>query len=81
MAAATGVVALATALNLDSIASKERLFWFWLVPGTHLPGASPWQNFVSWFLFATAIAFLLRNPGAKRDVWEDMKVVRDLLRE
>ena len=26
-------------------------------------------------------AFLLRNPGAKRDVWEDMKVVRDLLRE
>jgi len=26
-------------------------------------------------------AFLLRNPGAKRDVWEDMKVVRDLLKE
>jgi DNA polymerase len=26
-------------------------------------------------------AYLLRNPGAKKDVWEDMKVVRDLLRE
>jgi DNA polymerase len=26
-------------------------------------------------------AFLLRNPAAKRDVWEDMKVVRDLLQE
>lgn len=24
-------------------------------------------------------AFLLRNPGAKREVWEDMKVVRSLL--
>jgi uracil-DNA glycosylase len=26
-------------------------------------------------------AYLLRNPGAKKDVWEDMKIVRDLLRE
>jgi uracil-DNA glycosylase len=25
-------------------------------------------------------AYLLRNPAAKKDVWEDMKVVRDLLR-
>lgn len=25
-------------------------------------------------------AYLLRNPEAKKDVWEDMKVVRDLLR-
>lgn len=25
-------------------------------------------------------AYLLRNPGAKKDVWEDMKVVRQLLR-
>jgi uracil-DNA glycosylase family 4 len=24
-------------------------------------------------------AYLLRNPGAKRDVWEDMKIVRGLL--
>ncbi len=24
-------------------------------------------------------AYLLRNPGAKREVWEDMKVVRELL--
>jgi DNA polymerase len=24
-------------------------------------------------------AFLLRNPGAKKEVWEDMKVVRSLL--
>ena len=26
-------------------------------------------------------AYLLRNPGAKKDVWEDMKVVRELLKE
>jgi uracil-DNA glycosylase len=26
-------------------------------------------------------AYLLRNPGAKKDVWEDMKIVRDLIRE
>jgi DNA polymerase len=26
-------------------------------------------------------AFLLRNPGAKKEVWEDMKVVRSLLAE
>jgi DNA polymerase len=26
-------------------------------------------------------AFLLRNPGAKREVWEDMKKVRSLLRD
>ena len=25
-------------------------------------------------------AYLLRNPSAKREVWEDMKKVRDLLR-
>jgi DNA polymerase len=25
-------------------------------------------------------AYLLRNPGAKKDVWEDMKVVRELLK-
>jgi DNA polymerase len=26
-------------------------------------------------------AYLLRNPGAKKDVWEDMKVVLRLLAE
>jgi DNA polymerase len=26
-------------------------------------------------------AYLLRNPGAKREVWEDMKMVREILRE
>jgi uracil-DNA glycosylase len=26
-------------------------------------------------------AYLLRNPGAKKDVWEDMKVVRELLKD
>jgi len=26
-------------------------------------------------------AYLLRNPGAKKEVWDDMKVVRDLLRK
>jgi DNA polymerase len=26
-------------------------------------------------------AYLLRNPGAKKDVWEDMKTVRDLLKD
>ena len=26
-------------------------------------------------------AYLLRNPSAKRDVWEDIKIVRDQLKE
>jgi DNA polymerase len=26
-------------------------------------------------------AYLLRNPASKREVWEDMKLVRRLLRE
>jgi DNA polymerase len=26
-------------------------------------------------------AYLLRNPGAKKEVWDDMKVVRDLLKD
>jgi len=26
-------------------------------------------------------AYLLRNPASKRDVWEDMKKVRSLLKE
>jgi uracil-DNA glycosylase len=26
-------------------------------------------------------AYLLRNPGAKKEVWEDMKVVRDILKD
>jgi uracil-DNA glycosylase family 4 len=26
-------------------------------------------------------AYLLRNPGGKRDVWKDMKVVRSLLQK
>jgi DNA polymerase len=26
-------------------------------------------------------AFLLRNPAAKREVWEDMKLARKLLQE
>jgi uracil-DNA glycosylase len=26
-------------------------------------------------------AFLLRNPDAKKEVWEDMKLVKELLKE
>jgi DNA polymerase len=40
------------------------------------PGSADWQG---WLLPTYHPAFLLRNPGKKREVWEDMKSLREEL--
>jgi uncharacterized membrane protein len=61
LAFATGVVALLTQFNLDPLAWKLRAFWLWDVPGMPPASFPPWRNFVTWWLVATALAFLLRE--------------------
>lgn len=61
LALATGALALLTEVNLEPLAWKVRLFWFWYVPGTHLAGHPLWRNYATWWLVATALAFLLRE--------------------
>ena len=61
IAAATGALALLTAINLEPLASKVRFFWFWYVPGAHVAGQAPWRNYITWWLVATALAFFLRE--------------------
>ncbi len=61
LALITGGVAVLTDLNLESIATKLRFFWFWYVAGTHQPSAPPWTNFLVWFAAASGLACLLRE--------------------
>jgi uncharacterized membrane protein len=62
IAVGTGSCAVLTAWNLESLASRARGWWFWYEPATRAAIPAPVQNYVSWFLVATAIAFLLREP-------------------
>jgi uncharacterized membrane protein len=68
LAAATGALALLTACNLEPLAWKVRFFWFWYLPGTHLAGEPPWRNYLTWWLVATILAFLLRTPRVATSV-------------
>jgi len=61
ISAATGLVALLTDLNLEPLAVKLRLYWFWYVDGTTTPASPPWSNYVTWFLLATALAWFARE--------------------
>lgn len=62
LAALTGVFAVLTDLNLEPIATKVRLFWFWYEPGTHLLPAPPsWRNYATWFVAAGGLAWLIRE--------------------
>jgi uncharacterized membrane protein len=61
LALATGVLAFLTQINLEPLAWKVRLFWFWYAPGTHLAGQPLWRNYATWWLVATVLAFLLRE--------------------
>jgi uncharacterized membrane protein len=62
IAVGTGVCAVLSAWNLESLASRLRGWWFWYEPTTRAPMAAPMQNYLSWFLIAAVIAFLLREP-------------------
>ncbi len=61
LAATAGCVALLTDLNLEPVATKIRLFWFWYVSGSHLPSPPLWRNYACWFIVATALAGLIRE--------------------
>ncbi len=61
LALATGSLAFLTQLNLEPLAWKVRLFWFWYAPGTHLASAPLWRNYATWWLVPTALAFVLRE--------------------
>lgn len=61
LALITGGIGLLTSLNLDSIATKVRLYWFWYVPDTHQPSVVLWRNNATWFLAMAILAMLLRE--------------------
>jgi uncharacterized membrane protein len=61
LALATGAVALSTQINLEPLATKVRLFWFWYASGTRLPAAPLWRNYATWWLAATVLCYLLRE--------------------
>ncbi|MGB8167512.1 MAG: carotenoid biosynthesis protein [Chthoniobacteraceae bacterium] len=61
LAVATGTLAALTDLNLEPIATKIRLYWFWYVAGSHDPSPPLWRNSATWFVAATALAWLLRE--------------------
>ncbi len=62
VALGTGLCALLTAWNLEPLASRARAWWFWYEPATRAPMAPPAQNYVTWFVAATILAALLREP-------------------
>lgn len=57
----TGGLAVITDLNLEPIATKFRLFWFWYVAGTHQPSPPLWRNTACWFVGVAFLAWLLRE--------------------
>lgn len=61
LASITGGCGLFTDLNLEPIATKVRLFWFWYLPGTHQPSPPLWRNYVVWFAVTTVLAWLIRE--------------------
>ena len=68
-------IALLTDLNLEFVAWKVRAYWVWYphLPTTP-PAWPPWQNYLSWFAFSFAFAWVLppnyhlrtRPPGVAR---------------
>ncbi|HYR58875.1 MAG TPA: carotenoid biosynthesis protein [Chthoniobacteraceae bacterium] len=78
LALCAGAGALLTDFNLEPIATKARLFWFWHLPGSHLPSPPLWRNYACWFLGASALAWFAReqrvgSPG--RASWRPALVV------
>jgi Carotenoid biosynthesis protein len=72
LAAFTGTLALLTDLNLEPIATKLRLYWFWYEAETRLPADPLWRNYVCWFLVAGALAWLIREEklgAGNSDSW------------
>jgi uncharacterized membrane protein len=62
IALGVGVCALVTIWNLESLASQVRGLWSWYTPGSNQPSTAPLQNYATWFIGATVLAFFLREP-------------------
>lgn len=78
LAVCTGIVALLTDLNLESIATEARLYWFWLVAGTPIASTPPWRNFATWFVLAAFLAWSHRDerrPVTGRPAWKPALVL------
>ncbi len=67
LALGVAAVGVATDVNLEFIAWRERGYWVWY-PGwpDPLPTWPPWQNFAAWFVLLGAFAFALSPDGALR---------------
>ena len=61
LALLTGGLALLTAFNMEPIATKLRLYWFWYLPGSHLPSPVLWRNYATWLVLACVLAWFIRE--------------------
>ena len=62
IALGAGICALLTIWNLEWLASHVRGLWSWYAPGSNQPITAPLRNYVTWFIGATVLAALLREP-------------------
>lgn len=58
LALGVGTAAVLTDFNLEFIAWKVRGYWIWYPDWQNPPAWPPWQNYVSWFVLATLLAFV-----------------------
>ena len=61
LAMVTGGFSLLTDLNLEPVATKLRLFWFWYAGESHLPASPLWRNYATWFIGTAVLAGLIRE--------------------
>ena len=61
LAAATGLLVLASALNLEMLAWKTRSWWFWYPATVPVPSWPPLRNYATWLIAGTVFAYQLRE--------------------
>ena len=76
LSAGVGIIALVTDLNLESLASKWRGFWFWRAASPALPPVfdPPLGGSLAWGVLAGLLALALREPyvalSARKWAWQ-----------
>jgi uncharacterized membrane protein len=61
VALGTGLVATLTDANFEPIAWHVRALWIWYPGRSPAPHTPPVQNYVTWFIGATVLAFIMRE--------------------
>ncbi len=61
IAMATGVLALATAVNLESLACHLRWWWIWDAAASHALSTAPVWNYATWLGAAAVFAWFMRD--------------------